>query len=149
MSSVLICLVGDQICIFLGCRTPIFLRQTRHDPDQFCVGGACFVHGIMFGEILLGPLRRPFRMQFVNGDDGDLIPLYLNTTTGEQSSSDPRLLSITNPWEEVPIIERAHNSAGIVHCGNRLVGEDLESDPRYLPEALDERGMSVRSFTLV
>ena len=40
---------GDIIAIVNGCKTPLVLR--RH-PDGFKLIGECYVHGIMFGEVL-------------------------------------------------------------------------------------------------
>jgi hypothetical protein len=45
---------GDIIIIALGCGSPLALRATEE--NRYQVGGESFVHGMMNGEALLGPL---------------------------------------------------------------------------------------------
>lgn len=40
--------VGDRICVFRGVRMPFVLRPQR---DRWEIIGACYVHGLMDGEV--------------------------------------------------------------------------------------------------
>ena len=42
---------GDQICVLLGCTTPLVVRRVE---DHYVVVGACFVWGLMDGEAIEG-----------------------------------------------------------------------------------------------
>ena len=44
---------GDVICVFEGARLPYVLRRTA-DGDAYTIIGHCFIHGIMFGEVIAG-----------------------------------------------------------------------------------------------
>ena len=44
---------GDVICVFEGARLPYVLRRTA-DGDAHTIIGHCFIHGIMFGEVIAG-----------------------------------------------------------------------------------------------
>lgn len=45
--------VGDVIVVFLGARTPIVLRPLA-DTEEFQFVGACYVHGVVDGELIDG-----------------------------------------------------------------------------------------------
>ncbi|UPK95878.1 hypothetical protein LCI18_006813 [Fusarium solani-melongenae] len=43
--------VGDSIAILQGCNTPMILRRLR---EGWVIVGECYVHGIMYGEVIQG-----------------------------------------------------------------------------------------------
>ncbi|KAE8389578.1 heterokaryon incompatibility protein-domain-containing protein [Aspergillus alliaceus] len=43
---------GDQICIIPTVQTPLVIRRIPDRPGMFHVIGACYVHGMMYGEVL-------------------------------------------------------------------------------------------------
>jgi hypothetical protein len=81
---------GDQVCVLLGSYVPLMLRPTEH--NQYLVVGPCFMHGIMNGEALLGPL--PPHITHIWKIEPPITyrqPMYLDDRTGEASPNDPRL----------------------------------------------------------
>ena len=59
---------GDCVCVLLGSDSPFLLRPIGN--NQYQIVGHCYVHGIMSGEALLGPLPGDFR--FVSAFDRTL-----------------------------------------------------------------------------
>jgi hypothetical protein len=55
---------GDHICVILGCDAPLVLRQVPDSDGRYHVVGECYVHGLMFGEALLGPPPNPWQPRF-------------------------------------------------------------------------------------
>jgi hypothetical protein len=95
---------GDLVCIFLGCMKPMILRPTS-DNSCYTVVGPCAMHGLNWGEGLLGPL--PDNATFVwnvSGPRGGFGPAFKNRHTGEETIVDPRidwdLLDVGNSREQ-------------------------------------------------
>jgi hypothetical protein len=44
--------VGDKVCVLLGCSSPQVLHSSPHLPDQYCIRGEAYMHGLMFGEAI-------------------------------------------------------------------------------------------------
>ncbi len=86
---------GDQICAILGSHPLILLREV--DKKRYEVVGPCFVHGLNWGEAVLGPLLNHYTVvpRFEKTRKG-YAPHYLNTKTGVASMWDPRIA-----WEEL------------------------------------------------
>ncbi|KAG8157264.1 hypothetical protein KVR01_012972 [Diaporthe batatas] len=143
--------LGDMIFVILGCKVPIVLRRTSGGPYQ--VIGDCFVHGIMDGEAILGPLPRSYHIE--SRDDGPdfeaFIPVYVENDTQREQRDDPRLQNIPLPpeWEAFEK-ERTRDDPLIYSMfRSKNTGEVINSDPRLFPEALRERGVPVQRITLV
>ncbi|KAL8801405.1 MAG: hypothetical protein Q9182_004469 [Xanthomendoza sp. 2 TL-2023] len=50
---------GDLVCIVKGARMPFLLRKDPNDDNKWNLVGACFVHGLMYGEGLkLGEMEQ-------------------------------------------------------------------------------------------
>jgi len=47
---------GDHICVILGCEVPLLLRPSASHNGQYQLVGGYYVHGLMYGEGLLGPI---------------------------------------------------------------------------------------------
>lgn len=87
---------GDQICIILGCRSPLVLRPTTE--GTYTVVGECYIHGLMQDEALLGPLpykmdsteslRNPPRGWIIRDPGTETGPdnWYVHSATGEEKS---------------------------------------------------------------
>ena len=81
---------GDQVCILLGCRTPILLRPTSK--SQYHVVGPCHVQGLMNGEAFLGPI--PEQYQPIIAFDksfGSSCWGFLDRETSKVQYNDPRI----------------------------------------------------------
>ncbi|KAJ8129662.1 hypothetical protein O1611_g3969 [Lasiodiplodia mahajangana] len=92
--------LGDMTAVILGCSTPMILRPVNSNTG-FQVIGACYIHGLMDAEALLGRLPEPWRFQAAQDASGVKIPSYLNSSTGEVIERDPRLEE-TSEWERMP-----------------------------------------------
>jgi len=117
--------------------------------NRYLVVGPCFVHGLMDGEGLLGPVPPPWKFQMAFPDDR-WIPQFYNTMTEELWTKDPRLPPLPAEWEELSATSRTQSAGQISGAFiNRRTGEILNTDPRLLPDALKSRGVGVEQFYLV
>ncbi|KAI1387256.1 HET-domain-containing protein [Hypoxylon trugodes] len=144
-------LQGDKVVVILGCETPMLLRPTP--TGDYIVVGDCYVHGIMFGEALLGPFPESWKfiLHREGEEDGQYRVCFVNTDTGVKRTDDPRLDEIPLPPEWEPI-EWNRTTADPLHYRkfwNRETGEEINSDPRLFPEALVGRGVPLETITLV
>lgn len=127
------------------------LRRTSEGAHQ--VVGDCFVHGLMDGEAILGPLPSSYHIE--SRDDAldfeAFIPVYVENATHRAQREDPRLRNIPLPpeWESFEK-ERTRDDPLIYRMfRNKNTGEVINSDPRLFPEALRERGVPVQRITLI
>ncbi|KAI4112105.1 MAG: hypothetical protein LQ339_000113 [Xanthoria mediterranea] len=111
---------GDQVCIILGCRSPLVLRPTTK--GTYTVVGECFVHGLMQDEAFLGPL--PHKME-----------------SSKARGKRPREWTIRDPGTE----EGPDN--WYVHT---VTGEEVQYplEPRMTAESMQARGVELREFVL-
>ena len=88
--------VGDEVYAVLGCRSLMLLRPS-HSKATYQVVGPCFIHGLNWGEILLGPLPEGCTVvpRFQHSRSG-YVPHYLNARTNTESMWDPRI-----DWDEL------------------------------------------------
>lgn len=134
---------GDQICIVLGCDAPLILR-----PDEIgrrSVVGECYIHGLVDGATLLGPL--PSMWQKVNRYDAaarGYWGAFINRETGETQIRDPRMGPLPAGWRTC---SHKGESAYNMYL-NDETGERTFSDPRMSPEALRARGVELQDFWL-
>ncbi|KAH9905372.1 HET-domain-containing protein [Xylariomycetidae sp. FL2044] len=140
---------GDEIFVILGCDVPMVLRPTQN--GEYAVIGDCYVHGIMDDEAVLGGLPHPWRVLVKDDANGLMKARYYNDDTGDETSEDPRLAEVLLPPEWEPI-DREWTTADPLYCKwfkHRETGEVINSDPRLFPEALRERGVPLKTITLV
>jgi hypothetical protein len=102
----------------------------------------------MNGEGLLGPIPDPWEVQEVVVSNY-YVPYYFNTITKTVSVDDPRLDTLSVEWERIPTERTADDPLHFAFFKNRYTGKILNSDPRMLPTALEERGLNLRLFPLV
>lgn len=123
---------------------PTILRPASN--GTFKVIGHSYIHGIMHGEALLGPVPKPWtprrRMNWRGGHEA----CFKHTVTEEivGMTEDPRLYVVSEEWERLDN-DDPHR---IQKWKNKETGEIINSDPRLLPNALIERGVRLQTFTL-
>ncbi|RAL62352.1 hypothetical protein DID88_004918 [Monilinia fructigena] len=134
---------GDYVCAILGTDLPIVLRPTPS--GEFVVIGSYFIHGLMDGEALLGPVPDPWSIELCRRKDSGYSTHFVRSPS-EKTLDDPRLPSLPAHWIEVnrddgpwPIRKSSFR--------NIVTGEIMEFDPRMLPEVLAERGVKLRHFS--
>ncbi|OTA62266.1 HET-domain-containing protein [Hypoxylon sp. EC38] len=147
---------GDKVFVILGCDVPMLLRPTT--TGEYKVIGDCYgmLHGIMYGEAILGPIPRPWKVVILREEDWRHRAHYWKVNIDdesieEKSTEDPRLEQIPIPPEWEPI-EWERTRADPLNCKkfrNRDTGEVINSDPRLFPEALEARGVPLRTITLI
>ncbi|KAI1269257.1 HET-domain-containing protein [Xylariaceae sp. FL1019] len=141
---------GDEVFVVLGCDVPMILRPFPHG-KSYQVVGACYVHGMMYGEALLGNLQHPWVVQVTAEEDGQWRCYFKNMETDLLTLEDPRLADtpVSDEWEQ---IEFAWTTADPVYTKkfrHKISGEEINSDPRLSPKALKERGIRLETITLV
>ena len=144
----LICIVGDQVCIFLGCYSPMILRPVG--VGKFQVVGEAYIHGLADAIGVLGPLPSCWNAIII-GDDklGRPLQRFLNLQTGQYTAEDPRLDILPSEWERVAYDRTPDDPALFEVFKNRVTGEMMKSDPRLSPEALLARGVTLETFQLI
>lgn len=82
---------ADEIVVFPGCRLPIILRPSQDGNSRYRVVGECFIHDIMNGEVLLGPLPEGFKhVKKLDLTAGCYYNSFRDTMSGETQDEDPR-----------------------------------------------------------
>ena len=138
---------GDLVCTFLGSRSPMILREMS--PSRFNVIGPSYIYDLQDEESFLGPLPLHWKVTLLRDTLGRLEVRYLNTSTNEMTTLDPRLGPLVEPWEELKVVRTPDDPAMFAGFGNKQTGEVMNSDPRMLPDALRARGVPLKTFTLV
>jgi hypothetical protein len=140
---------GDEVFIPLGCQTPILVRPTSDRKHRTL--GDCFVHGVMSGETLLGPLPANYSVQGRAGPDGVTRTRFLNNDTGEHTMGDPRLVPIPFPegWLFLDFGMEVDDPDYCPLFGNSETGKIVAYDPRMTMCALMERGVNIQTVILV
>ncbi|KAK0510554.1 hypothetical protein JMJ35_006986 [Cladonia borealis] len=135
---------GDEVCILLGCQTPLVLRPCGDGYHK--VVGDCYIDGFMEGAACLGPL--PSKWQLVSRYFEEFSGYYINFLdhqTGKFQIEDPRLGLLPAGWY---ICDHEEKDAWSLYA-NDETGEETFFDPRMSPEALTARGVEMREFQLV
>lgn len=139
------CREGDWIVVLLGCQSPMVLRP--NDDGSFIVIGECYVHEIMNGEALLGPLPGNWRCVQPYYESAELYnDAYINREMGVCQKEDPRLGPLPEDWCEV---EHPHQQGYAKFLKKGTDQPATKFDPRLSPEALCKRGVELREFRLV
>jgi len=125
--------VGDIVCVLLGCRSPLVLRNV--EKAQYQVVGQCYMDGVMDGELILGSMPEKYHQEaHLDRADGAWNGWWwLDTKTGEYSWRDPRLVRFAKDGEDVSY-KRIGNS---------------HHYPLLTPKRLKEAGVNITSFDLV
>ena len=135
---------GDEVCILLGCQSPLVLRRCGDGSHK--VVGQCFIGGFMEGGAYLGPLPRKWQLrQRYFEEDSRNYHAFLNRQTGEFQIEDPRLGPLPAGWY---IRDHKRENAYNIYA-NAVTGENTIFDPRMTPEALRARGLEMSEFQLV
>jgi len=138
-----------MVCVLLGCISPIILRKISSQ-NVFQVVGECYIHGIMDGESLLGPIPSPWKVRLTRDNLSEIQePRYWNTAINAMSREDPRLEDLPPEWERIKQRRTADDPILFAPHRNRLTGETINSDPRMLPENLRARGVDLQTFQLI
>jgi hypothetical protein len=139
---------NDQICVILGCSLPLILRP--NSSGQYWVVGSCYVHGLMNGEALLGPLPTHYEsIRRVESTRGASFAAFVNHQTGQTQVQDPRLGPLPENWRL-----RFHKEENFWHWFYNIKtreGQEYPTalDPRLTYQALRERGVDLIDIELV
>lgn len=141
---------GDQVCVILGCGSPLLLREVTE--GQYWVLGECYVHGLMNAEAILGSLPSSFQQVTIyDSVVGNYCPGFLDRHTGNVQITDPRLEPLPSEWRLAQ-----HDRCYSHHL--RIIGDDEQAvdsegrpltGPRFRREGLEKRGVNLRWFKLV
>jgi len=144
----LVAQTDDQICIILGCSVPLLLRPNPN--GQYRIVGSCYVHGLMDGESLLGPLPTCYKSIYQFDSSSGLVGhAFLNHQTDEIQTEDPRLGPLPENWQR-----QTHKDEKFwTLFYNEKTGDGKESsdapDPRLTTKALKELGVNLVDIQLV
>jgi hypothetical protein len=141
--------VKDKVYVSLGCHVPIVLRPMliHGAPEQHQVMGLSYIHGLMEGQGLLGPLPKPWTM--VVEEFQPIEVAFYNSETEDITIDDPRLGALPEEWEEVEIEDETQSLHALRHYRHRDLGEVIDPDPRKLPDALRARGVKLKTVISV
>ena len=119
------------------------------ESGKFQVVGEAYIHGLGDAVGVLGPLPSDWRA-IIRGDTlGRRLYRYLNLTTYEETTEDPRLDPLPPEWERMAHKPSPDDAALFEVFKNRITGETVNSDPRLFPEALRVRGAKLETFQLI
>lgn len=138
-------LAGDAVCIFLGCDSPIIVRQKSDGTYQ--VVGVAFVYALRDANALLGQLPEPWCVQVSESDGLRSVFHFLNRETGETTDSDPRLGPLVG-WERLAVEKGVDDPMTCQKYWNSETGEVINYDPRMSLDALEARGVKFEAFAL-
>jgi hypothetical protein len=139
-------MVGDKLSVLLGCSSPTIIREQPNGKHLFI--GCAYVHGIMDGEVLLGPLPASYKVTVQRGES--IVRYFFhNQVTQKKFDKDPRLGRLPGDWKRIRAGHRLWPSRTVDAFQNTTTGEILHSDPRLLPEALRARGVKLEIFSLI
>ncbi|KAL9596024.1 MAG: hypothetical protein Q9219_006075 [cf. Caloplaca sp. 3 TL-2023] len=81
---------NDQIVVLLGCDSPLVGREI--EAERYHVMGECYVHGLMKGEVLLGPLPDKWRQIYRYDETSqEYWRAFCSKRLGTLQIEDPRL----------------------------------------------------------
>jgi hypothetical protein len=141
------CVIGDQVCIFLGCYSPMILRPVPF--GRFQVVGEAYIHGLEDATGILGPLPTGWKTILLGDALGLPLHRYLHLTRWEATAEDPRLDRLPPEWERIEYKRSPNDPALFEIFRNRVTGERINSDPRLSLEALRVRGVKLETFQLI
>jgi hypothetical protein len=131
----------------LGYDAPLFIREAAD--GTYHVVGEGIVYGLHDATFLLGPLPEPWAVQVFPDLVGDTtLYRYFNSDTRELTDDDPRLPSL-HGWTRVSDAGRTADDPEMFQkYENTSTGERINYHPGMSLEALNLRGVALRSFRL-
>ncbi|KAI1324970.1 heterokaryon incompatibility protein-domain-containing protein [Xylariaceae sp. FL0255] len=107
--------IGDEVWSLLGCEQLMMLRPRRRttgNPESsgYLVIGPCYIHGLVYGEAILGQFPDTIRPRAQYGGTGTGY-LFEDLETGNRSPHDPRLDSLYNLDLDLDIALTQHRQA--------------------------------------
>jgi hypothetical protein len=124
----------------------VILRNQSKEKHLFI--GCAYIHGIMDGEVLLGPVPEDFTL--VVDDEGEvLVEKFRHRTTGELTTQDPRLQPLSDDWQHIRTSHRLWPAKMVNAFQNNNTGDIAYADPRMSLEALRARGVPLQVIDLV
>lgn len=134
---------GDIVSVLLGLRLPMILRPCGS--GNYKIVGTCYVHGIMTGEALLGPLPDGWHAEVraigetTQNEHATEKLYFVREASGERTQQDPRLWGSPQHWDK-----------------SNFDGEDdLQSTMKTKPnlmissDTLQKSGIKIETFALV
>jgi len=137
----------DKVCVLLGCSLATILREKPNGQHIFV--GCAYVHGIMDGEALVGPLPDGWKVVIGYDRNGNFQRRFTNPTTDEGTLLDPRLPPLSPEWEHVTTPDRLWPNKKAAAFYNTVTRQILRHDPRMYPDALRARDVPLERFALV
>ncbi|KAL8711719.1 MAG: hypothetical protein Q9220_003890 [cf. Caloplaca sp. 1 TL-2023] len=138
---------GDQVCVVLGCHTPLLIRLNEKN-GRYTMIGECYIHSLMASEALLGPLPSEWTNAAIRIEGFAYVLGFVNSANSEEHLfEDPRLGSVPEGWKLKRPEEKPHWSNWYVNdeTGERLV---WPCDPRMTPDELAARGIQIQEIVL-
>ena len=127
--------VGDIVAVLLGLSTAMILHPQPDTKSQ--VVGVCFVHGLNFGEALVGPLHQDWQfMKRIYSDHWEVI--FRNQQTGTITVFDQRI-----NWDRLKVSE--NDPMRDSYLSEQGQGHFKQVDEQYLID----HGVKVETFQLV
>jgi hypothetical protein len=124
------------------------LLRPANSGEYNVVGYCCYIHGLMDGEALLGPLPNQWELQWRHAGTGYRVPHFKNTSTNHVTLDDPRLPPLDLPWERAKPPSDESEEYTQQWFRNKDTGEVVSYDPRVLP-TVEARGGELVDFMLV
>ncbi|KAI0165110.1 HET-domain-containing protein [Hypoxylon sp. FL1284] len=123
---------GDQVCVLMGCHSPMLLRPTASGESLLI--GEGYVNGLCQGEALLGPLPKNVRLvkAIQNAEVGYALG-FADSTSGSVFFEDPRLKKLSK-------VNLSGFREQLKANGNSVLSVD--------PNELRDLGVNIRYFSL-
>lgn len=116
---------------------------------KYQVVGSGYVHGLMDGEGILGPLPTGWTKKPIRTEGNFDVGGFQNREMSDVTFEDPRLEPLSTEWDvdaESLISLRRIAEPKFV---NQVTGIVRDTDPRLTPKALRHRGIKLKSITLI
>jgi hypothetical protein len=89
---------GDKVCVLLGCSVLVFLCK---QPSGTSLSVSCtYVHGLINGETLLGPLHKDGKFVLRTDHTGGPAQEFVDSRTQTRLKADPRLEPLPAEWNQ-------------------------------------------------
>ena len=133
---------GDVLAVLLGCHSVVALRP--HGDATYQLVGTCFVHGLNWGEALVGPVPAGWRFVRVRvgGSSSGWQPTFRHHQSGLRTLLDPRV-----KWDILRVSDSEKNRSRLSKQSMKRFGHAVRRpDEQYL---LEEHGVNLTTFRLV
>lgn len=151
---------GDEISVLLGYAYPVAIRPIFTLPNSadrtFRVVGPAYVHGLMDGEGILGPLPLPWTLVVRNPSNLQTSytavtanPSFYNQETRQHERQDPRLGLPGTQWQSFSAEDEARLGTSVLSYKHIATGRLINYDPNLTAGILKSRGVPIKTITLV